>query len=123
VGVGHEGGADTVAMYFTSEVAARKGERKQPPPELQAQMEQMAALGVGEPELFDLRQPWLYSPPEMDSPGLGAGILVGFGRRGRRTPNFAPDGLLEVGHRQDRPPTGSRQAPDRTPPWPRPVPR
>jgi hypothetical protein len=60
--VGHEGGAYTMAVYFTSEAAAREGERKQPPPELQAQMEEMAALGVGEPEFFDLRQPWLYSP-------------------------------------------------------------
>jgi hypothetical protein len=60
--VGHEGGAYTMAVYFTSEAEAREGERKQPPPELQAQMEEMAALSVGEPEYFDLRQPWLYSP-------------------------------------------------------------
>jgi hypothetical protein len=62
VAVGHEGGAYTMAMYFTSEAEAREGERKQPPPELQAQMEEMAALNVGEPEFFDLKQPWLYSP-------------------------------------------------------------
>jgi hypothetical protein len=62
VAVGHEGGAYTMAVYFTSEAEAREGERKQPPPELQAQMEEMAALSVGEPEYFDLRQPWLYSP-------------------------------------------------------------
>jgi hypothetical protein len=61
LGVGHEGGAYTMAVYFTSEAAAREGERKQPPPELQAQMDEMAALGVGEPEFFDLKQPWLYS--------------------------------------------------------------
>jgi hypothetical protein len=54
-------GAYTMAVYFTSEAAARR-ERKQPPPELQAQMEEMAALSVGEPEFFDLQQPWLYSP-------------------------------------------------------------
>jgi hypothetical protein len=60
--VGHEGGAYTMAVYFTSEAEAREGERKQPPPELQAQMDEVAALGVGEPEFFDLRQPWLYSP-------------------------------------------------------------
>jgi hypothetical protein len=59
--VGHEGGAYTMAVYFTSEAAAREGERKQPPPELQAQMDEMAALSVGEPEFFDLKQPWLHS--------------------------------------------------------------
>ena len=62
VAVSHEGGAYTMAVYFTSEEAAREGERKEPPPELQAQMEEMAALGVGEPEFFDLKQPWLYAP-------------------------------------------------------------
>jgi hypothetical protein len=62
VGVGHEGGAYTMAIYFTSEAAAREGERKEPPPELKAQMDEMAALSVGEPEFFDLKQPWLYAP-------------------------------------------------------------
>jgi hypothetical protein len=47
--VGHEGGAYTMAVYLTSEAAAREGERKEPPPELQAQMEEMVALSVGEP--------------------------------------------------------------------------
>jgi len=61
VAVGHEGGAYTMAVYFTSEAEAREGERKEPPPELQAQMEKMAALSIGEPEFFDLKQPWLYS--------------------------------------------------------------
>ena len=62
VAVGHEGGAYTMAIYFTSEASAREGERKEPPPELQAQMGEMAALSVGEPEFFDLKEPWLYSP-------------------------------------------------------------
>jgi len=62
VAVGHHGGAYTVAMYFTSEQAAREGERKQPPPELKALMEEMNELMAGEPEFLDLRQPWLYSP-------------------------------------------------------------
>jgi hypothetical protein len=60
--VSHQGGAYTMAVYFTSEAEAREGERKQPPPELQAQMEELAALSVGEPEFFDLKQPWLYAP-------------------------------------------------------------
>ena len=59
---GHEGGAYTMAMYFTSEEAAREGERKEPPPQLRAQMEEIGKLGAGEPEFLDLRQPWLYSP-------------------------------------------------------------
>jgi hypothetical protein len=62
VAVGHEGGAYTMAAYFTSEEAAREGERKEPPPELKAQMEEMGALSIGEPEFYDLKQPWLYSP-------------------------------------------------------------
>jgi hypothetical protein len=61
VAVGQEGGAYTMAMYFTSEEAAREGERKEPPPELKAQMEEMNKLSIGEPEFLDLRQPWLYS--------------------------------------------------------------
>ena len=60
--VGHEGGAYTMAIYFTSEAEAREGERKEPPPELQAEMGEMASLSVGEPEFFDLEEPWLYSP-------------------------------------------------------------
>jgi hypothetical protein len=51
-----------MAMYFTSEQAAREGERKEPPPKLKAQMEEMDKLSVGEPEFFNLKQPWLYSP-------------------------------------------------------------
>jgi hypothetical protein len=62
VGVGHEGGAYTMAVYFSSEEAAREGERKEPPPELKAQMEEMNALSIGEPDYFDLRDPWLHSP-------------------------------------------------------------
>jgi hypothetical protein len=62
VAVGHEAGAYTMALYFTSEAAAREGERKEPPAHLKAQMEEMDKLSVGTPEFFDLRQPWLYAP-------------------------------------------------------------
>jgi hypothetical protein len=62
VAVGHEAGAYTMAMYFTSEADARQGEQKEPPPALKAQMEEMGKLSIGEPEFLDLRQPWLYSP-------------------------------------------------------------
>jgi hypothetical protein len=58
----HEGGAYTMALYFSSEEEAREGERKEPPPELKAQMEEMDKLAVGTPEFLDIRQPWLYSP-------------------------------------------------------------
>jgi len=62
VAVGHPGGGYTMAMYFTSEADAREGERKQPPPELAGQMEEMDKLSVGEPEFFDLPHPWIQSP-------------------------------------------------------------
>jgi hypothetical protein len=57
----HEGGAYTMAIYFTSEEAAREGERKEPPPALKAQMDEMNTLSAGEPVFFDLRQPLLQS--------------------------------------------------------------
>jgi hypothetical protein len=60
--IGHEQGAYTMVMYFTSEAEAREGERKELPPELQAQMEEMNALSIGEPEFFDLKQPSISSP-------------------------------------------------------------
>ena len=49
-------------VSFTSEAAAREGEPKELPPELKVQLEELAALSVGEPEFFDLKQPWLYVP-------------------------------------------------------------
>jgi hypothetical protein len=62
VAVNHDGGAWTMAMYFTSEAEAREGERKDPPPELQAEMEEIGKLMIGEPEYLDLPDPWVYSP-------------------------------------------------------------
>jgi hypothetical protein len=58
----HDAGAYTMAIYFTSEEEAREGERKEPPPELKAQMDEMNAMSIGAPDFFDLKQPWLYSP-------------------------------------------------------------
>jgi hypothetical protein len=58
----HDGGRYTMAIYFTSEEAAREGERKEPPPALKAQMDEMNALTTGVPDFFDLKQPWLHSP-------------------------------------------------------------
>ena len=41
VSVGHDGDAWTMAIYFTSEQAAREGEQKEPPPEMQQMMKEM----------------------------------------------------------------------------------
>ena len=60
--IGHDDGGYTMVMYFTSEAEAREGERKEPPPELQAQMEEMNKLSLGETEFFDLKQPTMISP-------------------------------------------------------------
>ena len=62
VSVGHDGDAWTMAMYFISEEAAREGERKEPPAEMQEMMTQMDALTIGEPVFFDLKDPWLHAP-------------------------------------------------------------
>jgi hypothetical protein len=62
VTIEHEGGAYTTALYFTSEEEAREGERKEPPPKLKAQMDEMQSLSIGAPEFFDLKEPWLHSP-------------------------------------------------------------
>jgi hypothetical protein len=51
-----------MAIYFTSEQAAREGEQKQPPPQMQEMMKEMDALTIGEPVFFDLRDPWLHAP-------------------------------------------------------------
>jgi len=60
--VGHDGDGWTMAIFFTSEEAAREGEQKEPPPELQAMMKEMDALTLGQPVFFDLRDPWLNAP-------------------------------------------------------------
>ena len=62
VSVGHDGDAWTMAIYFTSEEAAREGEKKEPPPEMQEMMKEMDALSIGEPAFFDLNDPWLHAP-------------------------------------------------------------
>jgi hypothetical protein len=59
VNIGHEGGDWTMVAYFTSEEAARAGEQKEMPPELQAMMEELNKLSVGEPKYYDLKDPWL----------------------------------------------------------------
>jgi hypothetical protein len=58
----HPDNSWTLALYFTSEAEARQGERKEPPPALKAQMQEMDELSVEEPTYFDLKDPWLSSP-------------------------------------------------------------
>ena len=58
----HDNGVMTTVAYFTSEDEARAGEQKEPPPEMMAVMQQLQELSLGEPEYFDLRDPWLASP-------------------------------------------------------------
>jgi hypothetical protein len=62
VRIGHDDGRWTQVIYFTSEAEAREGERKEPPPEWQATMDEMTKLGAGQPDFVDLRQPVLQSP-------------------------------------------------------------
>lgn len=62
VAMNHDGGAYTMVLYFTSEAEAREGERKEPPPELKAQMDELNQLSIGVPEFYDLKQPWIYTP-------------------------------------------------------------
>jgi hypothetical protein len=58
----HDDGEYVMAIYFTSEAEAREGEKKEPPGELAATMQEMGALEVGEVTYLDLRDPWLLSP-------------------------------------------------------------
>ena len=62
VSIGHDGGAWTMALYFTSEEAAREGEQLEPPPEMQQMMQEMQELSIGDPEFYDLKDPWLNAP-------------------------------------------------------------
>jgi hypothetical protein len=60
--LGRPDGEYVMAIYFTTEAEAREGEKKEPPAELAAQMEEMNALEVGETTYYDLKDPWLLSP-------------------------------------------------------------
>ena len=62
--VGHDEGAWTMAIYFTSEADARAGEQKEPPPEMAKMMEEMAEPGrrgddVLRPDRSLAGGPWL----------------------------------------------------------------
>lgn len=57
----HGDGGFTEAVYFTSEEEARHGERKEPPPELEALLDEERSLFESELSYLDLREPWLAS--------------------------------------------------------------
>ncbi len=57
-----EDGTWTMAIYFTTEAAAREGEQKDAPPESAAVMDELRSLAVGETTFLDLRDPWMMSP-------------------------------------------------------------
>jgi hypothetical protein len=58
----HEEDAWTMVIYFTSEAEAREGEQKEATAELQANMQELSSLAVGEPTFLDLRDPWFNAP-------------------------------------------------------------
>ena len=58
----HDDGDYVMAIYFTSEAEARKGERKEPPAELAPLIEELNALDLSEVTYYDLRDPWLTAP-------------------------------------------------------------
>ena len=73
--VEHGHSAWTMALYCTTEAEVRAGERKAMPAEWQAVFAEQQQLMIGEPEFFDLRQPWLFSAPGFRPPGLlGPGV-------------------------------------------------
>lgn len=58
----HEDDGWTMAIYFTSESAAREGEQKEPPAELRERLQELETLAVGETTYLDLEDPWLHAP-------------------------------------------------------------
>jgi hypothetical protein len=59
--IGHQDGAWTQVIYFTSEDDAREGERKEPPAEFRNAMEELDKLSVGGTTFLDLHRPLLQS--------------------------------------------------------------
>jgi hypothetical protein len=57
----HGDGGFTQAVYFTSEAEARAGENTPPPPEVQALLDEEAAMTT-DLVFYDLTDPWLHSP-------------------------------------------------------------
>ena len=60
--IGHDGGRWTMVNWFTTEAEAREGEKKDVPPELRAQMDELGSLAEGEMRFLDISDPWMWSP-------------------------------------------------------------
>jgi hypothetical protein len=60
--IGHDQGRWTQLIYFTSEEAAREGERREASPQFAAMREELMGISVAEPAFLDLRTPILASP-------------------------------------------------------------
>lgn len=60
--VEHGESAWTTVLFCTSEDEVRAGELKAMPAQWQAVFAEQQQLMIGEPEFFDLREPWLFSP-------------------------------------------------------------
>lgn len=58
---GFPGGEWAMAIYFSSEEAARRGEQQDPPAELAEAMSELDSLSSGETAYADLTSPWLHS--------------------------------------------------------------
>jgi hypothetical protein len=57
----HGDGGFTQVVYFTSEAAAREGEKKEAPPEVKELDTEVMAL-LSDARFFDLTRPWTFSP-------------------------------------------------------------
>jgi hypothetical protein len=57
----HGDGGFTQAVYFASESEARRGERQQPPAEVQVWLDEQAAISA-DLVFYDLTDPWMHSP-------------------------------------------------------------
>jgi hypothetical protein len=51
----------TQVVYFTSEAAAREGEKAEPPADMQAMQEEVMSL-LTDAKFYDLTNPWFFSP-------------------------------------------------------------
>lgn len=58
---GHDDGRWTMAIWFTSEAAAREGERDMPP-EILERLAELEKISIGERSFIDLTDPWMDGP-------------------------------------------------------------
>jgi hypothetical protein len=58
---GHDDGRWTMAIWFTSEAAAREGERDMPP-QIVERLAELEKISIGERSFIDLTDPWMDGP-------------------------------------------------------------